>query len=129
MTLHFSSINLGCSKNLVDLEFILGGILDGKENVQYYDDPEDPEVEYVIVNTCGFLSSSREESEETLTYYDSLGKKLILTGCYIPVKDNDFLVNLKNLHAVVPFEKYPTIGGLLFDKKIGINLDAVSRAK
>ncbi|EKD30202.1 MAG: MiaB-like protein tRNA modifying enzyme YliG [uncultured bacterium (gcode 4)] len=129
MPFHFSSINLGCSKNLVDLEFILGGILDGKENVQYYDDPEDPEVEYVIVNTCGFLSSSREESEETLTYYDSLGKKLILTGCYIPVKDDNFLANLKNLHAVVPFEEYPETSDIFSRKKPQLDLQAIKQAK
>lgn len=117
MPFRFSSINLGCSKNLVDLEFVLGGILGSDQDTQYYDDPEDPEVEYVIVNTCGFLSSSREESEETLAYYDSLGKKLILTGCYIPVKDDAFLAGLKNLHAVVPFAEYPKIQKHLFDRK------------
>lgn len=117
MTFRFSSINLGCSKNLVDLEFILGGILGSDQETQYYDDPEDSEVEYVIINTCGFLSSSREESEQTLAYYDSLGKKLILTGCYIPVKDDVFLSGLKNLHTVVPFVEYPKVQKHVFNRK------------
>ena len=76
----FSAINLGCSKNLVDLEYAIGEILkySDRADIEFHDDPEDPDAEYVIVNTCGFLSSAREESEETLSYYDSLGKKLIL---------------------------------------------------
>lgn len=129
MPFRFSSINLGCSKNLVDLEFVLGGILGSDQDTQYYDDPEDPEVKYVIVNTCGFLSSSREESEETLAYYDSLGKKLILTGCYIPVKDDAFLAGLKNLHAVVPFAEYPEVSDILSQKKSKFNLEAIKQAK
>ena len=76
----FAAINLGCSKNMVDLEFAIGEILkfSGETPIEFIEDPEDPHAEYVIVNTCGFLSSAREESEETLAYYDSLGKKLIL---------------------------------------------------
>ena len=70
----FSAVNLGCSKNLVDLEFAIGEILKWSDRVpvEYISDPDDPNAEYVIVNTCGFLSSARRESEETLAYYDSL---------------------------------------------------------
>lgn len=131
MTFRFSSINLGCSKNLVDLEFAIGEILkySDKTPIEYIEDPEAPETDYVIVNTCGFLSSAREESEDTLRHYDNLGKKLILMGCYVSVKDDNFLASLKNLHSVVPFISYSTIEGLLFGKKAGLNIDAVVRAK
>jgi tRNA A37 methylthiotransferase MiaB len=40
--------------------------------INYFENPEDEEVEYVIINTCGFLSSSREESEMTIKYFDEL---------------------------------------------------------
>jgi tRNA A37 methylthiotransferase MiaB len=43
------------------------------------------------VNTCGFLSSAREESEQTLAKFDKMGKKLVLMGCYVSVKDDKFL--------------------------------------
>lgn len=127
----FSAINLGCSKNLVDLEYAIGEILkfSNQTHIEYYDNPEDPEVEYVIVNTCWFLSSARQESEETLTYYDSLGKKLILMGCYVSVKDDAFLSNLKNLSSIVPFMSYSVIEELLFGKKSKLNLSAIVRAK
>ncbi len=131
MSFRFSSINLGCSKNLVDLEFAIGEILKYSDRtpIEYIEDPEDPETDYVIVNTCGFLSSAREESEQTLSHYDNLGKKLILMGCYVSVKDDTFLASLKNLHSVVPFISYTTIESLLFGKKGGIDIGAIVRAK
>lgn len=115
MSFRFSSVNLGCSKNLVDLEFAVGQILKFSDRVQieYFDTPEDPEVEYVLVNTCGFLSTAREESEATLKHFDDLGKKVILMGCYVSVKDDEFLSGLKHLHAVMPFTDYASIERLL----------------
>jgi ribosomal protein S12 methylthiotransferase len=127
----FSAVNLGCSKNLVDLEFAIGEILKWSDRapVEYISDPEDPNAEYVIVNTCGFLSSARRESEETLAYYDSLGKKLVLMGCYVSVKDDTFLSSLKNLKAVIPFISYSTIEELVTGKKSKFNLGAIARAR
>jgi ribosomal protein S12 methylthiotransferase len=127
----FSAINLGCSKNLVDLEFAIGEILkySDQTQIEYHEDPEDKSVEYVIVNTCGFLSSARQESEETLSYYDSLGKKLILMGCYVSVKDDAFLGKLRNLYSIVPFMSYSVIEELLLGKKSKLNLSAIVRAK
>ncbi len=78
---------------MVDLEFAIGEILKYSDRapIEYIEDPESGETDYVIVNTCGFLSSARQESENTLSYYDDLGKKLILMGCYVSVKDDAFL--------------------------------------
>ncbi|MDR1987933.1 MAG: hypothetical protein LBQ24_04180 [Candidatus Peribacteria bacterium] len=58
--INFSVINLGCSKNTVDTEFVLGEILkpsnytkkEEKVVFNFYDTPEEKEVEYVILNTC-----------------------------------------------------------------------------
>ncbi len=127
----FSAINLGCSKNMVDLEFAIGEILKYSDRapIEFHDDPEDPHAEYVIVNTCGFLSSARQESEETLSYYDSLGKKLILMGCYVSVKDDIFLSGLRNLVSIVPFMSYSVIEELILGKKSKFNLGAIVKAK
>lgn len=67
----------------------------------------------MLVNTCGFLSSAREESEETLRHFDELGKKTILMGCYISVKDDAFLSSLSHLHAVLPFIDYASVEKIL----------------
>ena len=127
----FSAINLGCSKNMVDLEFAIGEILKYSDRapIEYIEDPEARETEYVIVNTCGFLSSARQESEETLSYYDDLGKKLILMGCYVSVKDDAFLAGLKNLVSIVPFMSYSVIEELVLGKKSKFNLSAIVKAK
>ncbi len=127
----FSAINLGCSKNMVDLEFAIGEILKYSDQapIEYIEDPESNETDYVLVNTCGFLSSARQESEETLSYYDSLGKKLILMGCYVSVKDDAFLAGLKNLVSIVPFMSYSVIEELVLGKKSKFNLAAIVKAK
>ena len=116
---------------MVDLEYAIGEILKFSDRapVEFVEDPEDPHAEYVIVNTCGFLSSARQESEETLAYYDSLGKRLILMGCYVSVKDDAFLASLKNLHSIVPFMSYSVIEELVLGKKSKLNLSAIVRAK
>lgn len=127
----FSAINLGCSKNMVDLEFAIGEILkySSQTPIEFLENPEDKRCEYVLVNTCGFLSSARQESEETLAYYDSLGKKLILMGCYVSVKDDAFLASLKNLVSIVPFISYSVIEELVLGKKSKFNLGAIVKAK
>lgn len=101
---YFSAINLGCSKNLVDLEFMIWNIfnLASQMDIKFYPVPEDENVEYVIINTCWFLSSSRAEAEEVVKEFDDLWKKVILMWCYAEVKDDNFLSSLKNLHAVIP---------------------------
>ncbi len=130
--INFSAINLWCTKNLVDLEFFLWEIL--KENkphpnpllkereqeviFNFYEAPEDPEVEYVIINTCWFLSSSRDEAESTMKQYDKLWKKLIIIGCYTQVKNDDFLKSLDNLFGVLSYKDFEKLKDLSSKKNI-----------
>lgn len=108
MDFNFSSINLWCNKNLVDLEFILWSVLwnNSEYTANYFEDPFDPLCEFVIVNTCWFISTSREEAESVLSDLDKNWKKLIVTGCYLQVADPKFLTSLTNLHHVIPFSDY-----------------------
>lgn len=63
----FSFINLGCTKNLVDTQFLLGRILERWSDQFFYDvDPFSEEVELVFLNTCGFISSGRNEMFQTI---------------------------------------------------------------
>jgi len=124
--INFSAINLWCTKNLVDLEFFLWEILkenpltplSGGTSFNFYEDPEDSEVEYVIINTCGFLSSSRDEAENTMKYYDKLWKKLIIIGCYTQVKNDDFLNSLENLYQVLSYKDFEKLKDLSSKKNI-----------
>ena len=75
-------ISLGCAKNLVDSEILLGGI--GKSDIRITDNPE--EADTIVVNTCGFLDIAREESVETILQAAEMKKKgqlkeLVVMGC------------------------------------------------
>ena len=75
-------ISLGCAKNLVDSEILLGGI--NKSDLTITKDPE--EADTIIVNTCGFLDIAREESVDTILQAAELKKtgklsELVVMGC------------------------------------------------
>jgi ribosomal protein S12 methylthiotransferase len=78
----FNIISLGCAKNLVDSEILLGGLKETKLSIT--ENPE--EADTIIVNTCGFLDIAREESIETILQAAELKKKgklkeLVVMGC------------------------------------------------
>ncbi len=77
-------VSLGCAKNLVDSEVMLGALK--KAGYGFVPRPEDADV--VIVNTCGFIGPAREEAEETLASVLRLksshpGQRVIAAGCYV----------------------------------------------
>ena len=75
-------ISLGCPKNLVDAEIMLGQ-LQADEDVVITNDLEEADV--VIVNTCGFIDAAKQESIDTiLEIAEKKGRgveRLIVTGC------------------------------------------------
>ena len=78
-----SLVSLGCAKNLVDSEILLGGLK--KEKFEFVNKPEDSDV--IIVNTCGFLDTAREESVDTILECGQIKnstnvKKLLVMGCF-----------------------------------------------
>lgn len=78
----FSMINLGCNKNLVDSQHILGKLIEKEaKSLVYNIDPYHQEVKYVILNTCGFISSAREEMKTVIYELINHDKKIILFGC------------------------------------------------
>ena len=75
-------ISLGCAKNLVDSEILLGGL--NKTDVTLTQNPE--EADTIVVNTCGFLDIAREESVDTILQAAELKKagnlkELVVMGC------------------------------------------------
>lgn len=78
--IHF--ISLGCPRNLVDSEVMLGILL----KAGYEFEPQLEEADYLVINTCGFLEASRQESMDTVQEVLSTRKKsakLIVTGCMV----------------------------------------------
>ena len=79
---HLSMINLGCNKNLVDSQLFLWKLLseDG-DKIEYYSEPYDKNVDIVLLNTCGFISSWREEMFQTVEKLLKAKKRICLIGC------------------------------------------------
>lgn len=76
-------VTLGCSKNLVDSEVIMGQLKANDFNVSH---ERNDASEIVIVNTCGFIENAKQESIDTILHFakeKELGniEKLIVTGC------------------------------------------------
>ena len=80
MKVHF--ISLGCDKNLVDSEIMLGML--AKEGYSFTED--ETQAEAIVINTCCFINDSKEESINTILQMAELKKSgqvraLIVTGC------------------------------------------------
>ena len=76
-------ITLGCAKNLVDSEILVGGLK--KENYEMVKKSDTADI--LIINTCGFLESAREESVDVILQAGELRKskqvdKLVVMGCF-----------------------------------------------
>ncbi len=106
-------VNLGCSKNQVDSEIMLGTLVaDG------FDLTADPrKAEVVIINTCGFIEEAKQESINTILEHGKLKKNgacrvLIAAGCLAQRYQGDLLKELPELDGVVgtgEFGKIATI--------------------
>ena len=77
-------ISLGCSKNLVDSEMLMG--LMEANGYQCTHDSDDPQGEIVVVNTCGFINDAKEESINTILEFaqaktEGRIEKLFVMGC------------------------------------------------
>ena len=97
----FNLISLGCAKNLVDSEILLGGIK--KTQLSITDTPE--EADSIIVNTCGFLDIAREESIETILQVANLKKsgklkELVVMGCLSERYPNELLKNIPEIDQI-----------------------------
>ena len=95
-------ISLGCPKNLVDSEVMLGII--EKYDIEITNDPEAAEV--IIVNTCGFIESAKQESIETIlsmAAYKTEGccRHLIVTGCLAQRYAQDLFRDMPEIDALV----------------------------
>lgn len=102
MTLKAGFISLGCAKNLVDTEVMLG--LLRESGVEIIDQPEQADI--LIVNTCSFISSAKEESIDTILQmaeYKKTGKcrSLIVAGCLGQRYPEELLAELPEADAIL----------------------------
>lgn len=107
-------VSLGCPKNLVDSETMLGLI--HKENYKITNDPSEAEI--IIVNTCGFIESAKEESINTIfqmAEYKKSGscKYIIVTGCLSQRYAEELFSELPEADAIAGVEVYDEIGSII----------------
>lgn len=70
-------VNLGCAKNLVDAEVMLGILNKNGYNISLDEEMSD----IVLVNTCSFIKEAEKESVQAIVRLAETGKKLIISGC------------------------------------------------
>lgn len=107
-------VSLGCPKNLVDSEALLGDL--GASG--YEMTPDESEADIIIVNTCGFLQSAVKESVDTIL--EMAGHKtggrceqLIVTGCLAERHPEDLLKEIPEIDHLLGTKQYPMLKHLL----------------
>src|SRR6266478_271402 len=108
-------ISLGCAKNLVDAEIMLGTLL--KDGLEITNDASEADV--VIVNTCSFIDAAQEESVDTILESAELrdthhrGQALIVSGC-LPQRFRDQLPQLlPEVDAFMGIDQVAQIGQIV----------------
>ena len=107
-------ISLGCDKNLVDSEMMLGYLR--REDVSLTD--EQAEADVIIVNTCAFILDAKDESIQTMlsaAQYKEEGnlKALIMAGCMAERYKDEVLREIPEIDAVVGTSAYDKISAVL----------------
>lgn len=106
-------ISLGCCKNLVDSEQIMGMLKSSGH--QIVSDPNAAEA--IIVNTCGFITSAKEEAINTILemaeYKERHCRKLIVTGCLAQRYKEELIKELPEVDRFISIDEYPHVGEIL----------------
>ena len=123
-------ISLGCAKNLVDSEMMLG--LLKYSNIEIVNRPEISDV--IIVNTCGFIEDSKVEAINTIFEMVEVKKKyhnkLVVTGCLVERYKSELEEEIPEVDLFVPIRDYHQFGTLLsslFDVKLETSLTPTHR--
>jgi ribosomal protein S12 methylthiotransferase RimO len=107
-------ISLGCTKNLVDSEVMLGRL----NGYKIIDEPEVADV--IIVNTCGFIQSAKEESLNTILDMNDKRKKdsvLVMSGCLSERYKEELQADLKEVDIFTGVGDYDQIDVLVEEKR------------
>ena len=103
-------ISLGCDKNLVDSEFMIGALNNG--GLQLTDDENEADI--IIINTCCFINDAKEESINTIlemAEYKKSGscKSLIVTGCLAQRYKDEIIKEIPEVDAILGTNSYDAI--------------------
>ena len=116
--------HLGCEKNLVDTEHMLGLL----EEAGYGVSTNENDAEVVVVNTCSFIQEAREESVRTLVGLADKGKELIIAGCLAQHFQEELLQSLPEAKAIVGTGDYQHIVEVLERVEAGERVNKVTQS-
>ncbi len=114
--------HLGCEKNRVDTEHMLGLLAEAGYGVS----ADEREAAVVVVNTCSFIQDAREESVRTLVELAEQGKHLIIAGCLAQHFQQELLESLPEARAIVGTGDYQHIVEVLQRVEAGERVNRVS---
>ena len=116
-------ISLGCMKNRVDSENILG--LFDRNGYEITNDPSDSDI--IVINTCGFIESSKKESIENILEMIQYGKKVVVTGCLAERYLEELKKEIPEVDLYIPIRDYSHFNEKLYlldkeiDKSLGVD--------
>lgn len=114
--------HLGCEKNRVDTEHMLGLLV----RAGYQVDSNEEAADYVVVNTCSFIEAAREESVRTLVELAEADKKIVITGCLAQHFQDELLAELPEAVALVGTGDYHRIVEVIERAEAGERVKVVS---
>jgi ribosomal protein S12 methylthiotransferase len=105
-------VTLGCSKNIVDSEVLMGQLKANNFTVEHESKDDDHNI--VIINTCGFVENAKQESIDTILRYvdakkDGLVEKLYVTGCLSERYKSDLEKEIPDVDAYFGTRELPKI--------------------
>lgn len=108
-------VTLGCSKNQVDSEMILGMFKNVGFNI--VNNPDDADI--IVINTCGFIASAKKEAIDTILemadYKKKRCKALIVTGCLAKRYKSDIISTMPEVDLVIGVDEYAKIDKILYE--------------
>ena len=107
-------VSLGCPKNAVDTELVLGDL----QGDEYEITSDQKEADVIIVNTCGFIESSKKESIDAILEMAALKtdgkcKKLVVTGCLSERYSDELLKEIPEIDHMLGVNQYPRLKQIL----------------
>ena len=107
-------VSLGCPKNAVDTELVLGDLQGGEYEIT----ADQKEADVIIVNTCGFIESSKKESIDAILDMAALKtegkcKKLVVTGCLSERYSDELLKEIPEIDHMLGVNQYPRLKKIL----------------
>ena len=129
--MNITFISLGCAKNLVDSEYILGLLRQDKQ-INIIDDIELSDA--IFINTCGFINDAKAEAIDTI--FSVLNEKkdnayLIVIGCLAKRYKKELLQEIPEIDLIVGVDEYDLIGEKLndlFNSKLPKTYDPLKRS-